>query len=279
MTQKVAVITGGNKGIGYAIVDKLCSIFDGIVYLTARDEELGIQAINQLQESNPNAKNKIRFHQLDISNVESIHQFADFIKQTHNGLDILVNNAGIAFKSNDTIPFGDQAEITAQTNFFGTINVCNALFPLLQDHARVVNICSRAGMLEAIKNPAIRQKFIAPNATIETVSDILSDFIKKAKQNSHEDHGYPNTAYGMSKIALVAATMIQQRTFDEKPERDIVVNACCPGYINTDMTSNKGTGTPEQGADTPVYLATLEANIQSPRGEFVAERKVLKWKC
>ncbi len=102
---------------------------------------------------------------------------------------------------------------------------------------------------------------------------------RKAKQNSHEDDGYPNSAYGMSKIALTAATIIQQRIFDEKFNRDIVVNACCPGYINTDMTSGKGVGTPEQGADTPVYLATLEPNIKSPRGEFVAERKILKWKC
>ncbi len=39
---------------------------------------------------------------------------------------------------NDITPFGDQAELTAQTNFFGTINVCNALFPLLRDHARFV---------------------------------------------------------------------------------------------------------------------------------------------
>jgi carbonyl reductase 1 len=104
-------------------------------------------------------------------------------------------------------------------------------------------------------------------------------FCRKAKQNSHEDDGYPNSAYGMSKIALIAATIIQQRVFDDKRNKDIVVNACCPGFINTDMTSNKGTGTPEQGADTPVYLATLEPNIKSPRGEFVAERKILKWKC
>jgi carbonyl reductase 1 len=102
---------------------------------------------------------------------------------------------------------------------------------------------------------------------------------RKAKQNSHQDNGYPNSAYGMSKLALIAASLIQQRIFDEKSNKDIVVNACCPGYINTDMTSNKGTGTPEQGADTPVYLATLPPNVRSPRGEFVAERKILKWKC
>jgi carbonyl reductase 1 len=83
----------------------------------------------------------------------------------------------------------------------------------------------------------------------------------------------------MSKIALIAATIIQQRLFDEKSNKDIIVNACCPGYIKTDMTSNKGMGTPEQGADTAVYLSTLEPNVKSPRGEFVAERKILKWKC
>ena len=84
----------------------------------------------------------------------------------------------------------------------------------------------------------------------------------------------------MSKIALIAATIVHQRFFDQhQSTRDIIVNACCPGYIKTDMTSNKGTGTIEQGADTPVYLATLPLNCRSPRGEFVAERNVIKWKC
>ncbi|CAF0831037.1 unnamed protein product [Adineta ricciae] len=279
MAHKIAVVTGANKGIGYAIVNKLCSVFDGIIYLTARNEELGLQAVRQLRETNKDAGDKVQFHQLDITNVESIHRLAEHIKKNHDGLDILINNAAMAFKVNDTTPFGDQAEITAQTNFFGTINVCNALFPLLRDHARVVNVTSRAGMLESVKSAEIRQSLTSPTATIENVSDILSDFIRKAKQNSHQENGYPNSAYGMSKVALTAATFIQQRLFDQKPERDIVVNACCPGYIKTDMSSNKGIGSPDQGADTPVYLATLESNVKSPRGEFVAERKILKWKC
>ncbi|CAF5005561.1 unnamed protein product [Rotaria sp. Silwood1] len=178
MMKRVAVVTGANKGIGYAIVDKLCSLFDGIIYLTARNEEFGLQALKHLHTTNPDSEKKVKFHQLDITNVESIHRLAEHIKRTHGGLDILINNAAIAFKSNDITPFGDQAEITAQTNFFGTINVCNALFPLLRDHARIVNVSSRAGMLDSIKNPEIRQNLIAHTATIESVSDILNDFIK-----------------------------------------------------------------------------------------------------
>ncbi|CAF4445219.1 unnamed protein product, partial [Adineta steineri] len=103
-----------------------------------RSEELGLQAVQQLQETNKDARDKVHFHQLDITSVESIRRLADHIKKNHGGLDILINNAGMAFKVNDITPFGDQAEITAQTNFFGTINVCNALFPLLRDHARLV---------------------------------------------------------------------------------------------------------------------------------------------
>ena len=102
---------------------------------------------------------------------------------------------------------------------------------------------------------------------------------RKAKEDSHQYDGYPNSAYAMSKVALIAATMIQQRLFDQNPNRDIVVNACCPGYIKTDLTANKGRGTPEQGADTPVYLATLGPHVKSPRGDFVAERRIVPWKC
>lgn len=102
---------------------------------------------------------------------------------------------------------------------------------------------------------------------------------RKAKENSHVDYGYPNSAYGMSKVALIAATIVQQRIFDGRPQHDIIINCCCPGYIKTDMSSHRGGGTLEQGADTPVYLATLPSDVRSPRGEFVAERKILKWKC
>ena len=84
----------------------------------------------------------------------------------------------------------------------------------------------------------------------------------------------------MSKIALTALTRIQQRHFNEyKTRQDIVINACCPGYVDTDMSSHKGPLTIDQGAITPTYLALLPENVNTPKGEFVAKLKIQEWLC
>lgn len=87
-------MTGGNKGIGLAIVKGLCKQFDGIVYLTARDIQRGLNAVKELEGEGL----KVKFHQLDITDENSINTFHDYLQKTYNGLDILVNNAAIAFK-------------------------------------------------------------------------------------------------------------------------------------------------------------------------------------
>jgi carbonyl reductase 1 len=81
----------------------------------------------------------------------------------------------------------------------------------------------------------------------------------------------------MSKVGLTALSRIQQRQFDKDSRGDLIVNAMCPGYTKTDMSSNKGSKTPEEGADTAIYLALLGPNVKSPKGEFWAERKAVEW--
>lgn len=89
-----AVVTGSNKGIGFAVVRALCKQFPGDVYLTSRDIERGKEAVAKLQKEGL----KPLFHQLDINDLQSIHTFHDFLKEKYGGLNVLVNNAGIAFK-------------------------------------------------------------------------------------------------------------------------------------------------------------------------------------
>jgi len=227
--------------------------------------------------------NNAVFQQLDIDNETSIAKFRDFIKATHGGIDILVNNAAIAYKHDATEPFHVQAEGTNRVNVFGTINVCNALFPLLRNHARVVHVSSSEGHLLKINGdePAateLRAKFSSPSLTEPELKEMVNDFIKLSAKNEHSKFGWPNSTYKVSKVAVSALTRIHQRKFDETPEKDIVVNCCHPGYVNTDMTSGKGPLTVQQGSEAPIFLALLPPNVKEPRGGYVwYTKQIVDW--
>ncbi|KAL1437126.1 hypothetical protein MTO96_049117 [Rhipicephalus appendiculatus] len=243
---RVAVVTGSNKGIGFSIVKFLCQQFEGDVFLTARDEKRGKEAVAELNKQLLRPK----FHQLDIDDIESIRRFRDFLKSEYGGLDVLVNNAGIAYKQNSTAPVAEQAEVTVKTNFFGTLNVCKEFFPLLRPHARVVN------------------------------SSVTSwnDYVQSAKDGTNVEKGWGQSSYNVSKVGVTVLTFIQQREFNADPREDLVVNAVHPGYVDTDMSSHKGPLTPDQGADAATYLALLPPNIETPKGEFVwHDRAITPW--
>lgn len=269
---RVAVVTGANKGIGYAIVRGLCKQFDGDVYLTARNEALGQEAVKGLNSEGLQPK----FHQLDLTDKASIDRFKNYLQSKYGGLDVLVNNAGMAYKVAATEPFSEQAEVTVKTNFWGTLDVCKSLFPLLRPHARVVTVSSRAGNMTAKKcSDALKAKFTSPDITVPLVEQLMTDFVSAAKQGDYAAKGWPESAYGSSKIGVTLMSFAQQREFDKDSREDIIVNPCCPGYVDTDMSSHKGTKTIDEGADTPIYLALLPPNTTSPKGVFVAERKII----
>lgn len=69
-----------------------------LIFVLARNEELGLKALQKIYQTNNELQDKVQYHQLDITNVESIHHLADYIKKKHGGLDILINNAAIMFR-------------------------------------------------------------------------------------------------------------------------------------------------------------------------------------
>lgn len=81
-TTRVAIVTGGNKGIGLAIVRRMCKKFDGDVVLTARDESRGEDAVKQLQGEGLDPK----FHQLDIASRDSISKVKEFLTAHYGGI-------------------------------------------------------------------------------------------------------------------------------------------------------------------------------------------------
>ncbi|XP_050188838.1 carbonyl reductase [NADPH] 1 [Myiozetetes cayanensis] len=271
----VAVVTGGNKGIGFAIVRALCKQFQGDVYLTARDPGRGQEAVAKLQQEGLRAL----FHQLDIDDPQSIRALRDFLKEKYGGLNVLVNNAGIAFKVHDTAPFAVQAEVTLKTNFFGTRNVCTELLPLMKPYGRVVNVSSMVSS-SALGgcSQELQQKFRSDTITEEELVQLMNKFVEDAKKGVHGKEGWPNTAYGVSKIGVTVLSRIQARLLNEKRKGDhILLNACCPGWVRTDMAGPKATKSPDEGAETPVYLALLPSDADAPHGQFVSDKTVRPW--
>ncbi|KHN85052.1 Carbonyl reductase [NADPH] 3 [Toxocara canis] len=272
---KSTSVTGANKGIGYGIVKGLAEkVSGGIVYLTARNETLGKQSLGKvISELGEKRNSEIRYHQLDITDRNSIQTFAEYLKKEHGGFDVLVNNAGFAFKNAATEPPEEQARVTIGVNYEGTKQTCDILFPLLRDNGRVVNVCSQAGLLAGRYSDDIIAKLTSPTLTVAEIDKFANDYIQACIDKNTREKGYFYiSAYCTSKAALIALTMVQSRALRS---RNIVVNGCCPGYVDTDMTSHKGPLTIEEGADTPIYLATLEGN--EPNGCFIYRRKPLDW--
>ncbi|NWQ69303.1 CBR1 reductase, partial [Neopipo cinnamomea] len=271
----VAVVTGSNKGIGFAIVRALCQQFPGDVYLTARDPGRGQEAVAKLQQEGL----RPLFHQLDIDDLRSIRALRDFLKEKYGGLNVLVNNAGIAFKVHDTTPFAVQAEVTLKTNFFGTRNVCTELLPLVKPYGRVVNVSSMVSS-SALGgcSPELQQKFRSHTITEEELVQLMNKFVEDTKKGVHDKEGWPNTAYGVSKIGVTVLSRIQARLLNEERQGDhILLNACCPGWVRTDMAGPKATKSPDEGAETPVYLALLPSGADAPHGQFVSNKTVRPW--
>lgn len=95
-----------------------------------------------------------------------------------------------------------------------------------------------------------------------------------AKEDKHLEQGWSHSAYVVSKVGVSALAGIHQKMFNSDTREDLVVNSVHPGYVNTDMTSNQGILTPDQGAEAPVYSALLPENTDI-KGKYIWYDKAL----
>ncbi|XP_038079338.1 carbonyl reductase [NADPH] 1-like [Patiria miniata] len=276
MSQRVALVTGSNKGIGFAIVRALCKQLDnGIVYLTARNEERGKEAVARLNQEGLQPK----FHQLDVTDRDSVRKLRDFLKETHGGLDILVNNAGISFKGNATEPFGVQATVTMATNFTALLEANRMLVPLIRPHGRIVNLGSFTARLYAFEKMSkeLQTRFQAVK-TEQDVENLMREFVELANAGNHGSKGWPNSAYATTKMGVVALTKVQAADIaKDNTKEDVLMICCCPGYVATDMSSHKGHLTIDQGAETPVFSALLPPGSEQFQGKMFSEKKLYEF--
>ncbi|KAG7311500.1 hypothetical protein JYU34_002543 [Plutella xylostella] len=263
MDTKVAVVTGSNRGIGFEIVKGLCRKFDGVVYLTARNEERGRQAVKQCEESGLHPA----FHLLDVTSEESLQQFAEHITRNHSGIDVLVNNAGILDFDKSVSNYEDSKRLI-DTNFMSLLTVSKILYPLLKNNARVINISSDWGLLSNIKKQIWLDTLVKEDLTVDEIMQFVNDFLQAAKNGKIPFISYAGHYgdYKVSKVAMSALTFVQQRQF-LREGKDISINCVHPGFVKTDMTKGMGDFTPERGAHAPLYLA-MDAP-QTLKGTFM----------
>ena len=273
---RVAIVTGSNKGIGFATVKKLCKEFSGEVYLTARDVSKGLAAVAKLEADGL----KPKFHQLDVTSLESVESLKRHISNEYGGVDILINNAGIDYQLRETSPNIEQATSTINTNFTGVVNMCRAFLPLVRPHGRIVNVSGSSGHVSILQKK-LQEKFQDPDLTAAQLVDLMDQFVKDVADGSYSEKGWPDkvpgfdTPYALSKVAVTTFTRVLEKEVKMLSKADIVVSACCPGWCKTEMTVPNAPGTPDDGAEVVVHLAFLSPG--SPSGEFWMKKKVAPW--
>lgn len=267
---RVAVVTGSNKGIGYFIALQLglSGLFEHIL-LACRDVQRAQTAIDSLKAQLP-PEVQVSSAPLTLGDSNSHDALADTLKERFGKIDLLVNNAAMAYKGADPTPFQEQCSPTLNINFRGTCDLTEKLLPLLRkgEDPRLVNVASMSGRLDQL-SPERQKQFSAEDLTMEQLHVYVDEFERDVLAGNHLKKDWGNSNYGMSKLAVVAATKVWARN-----EPSIKVNCCCPGYCKTDMTSQKGLRDPADGAKNAVLPATME---NPPTGKLFADYKVASW--
>ncbi|MDZ7825556.1 MAG: SDR family NAD(P)-dependent oxidoreductase [Gammaproteobacteria bacterium] len=241
--QRIALVTGGNRGIGLEIAMQLAE--RGLaVLIGTRQGHPDIETDDAMLERG--VGEMIRHVPLDVTDQASIDALPAFFEEEFGQLDVLVNNAGISIDGWTPISEMTDAvlEETLQTNLFGVHRVTRALLPLLRlsPSARIVGVSSTLGSITDISDPdSPYGQVICP-------------------------------AYRISKAALNAWTATLAR---ELSGTAVKVNAACPGWVRTRLGGDQAPRSVAEGADTPVWLATLPDG--GPSGGFFRDRKRIAW--
>jgi NAD(P)-dependent dehydrogenase (short-subunit alcohol dehydrogenase family) len=175
---------------------------------------------------------------LDVTDPRSVAAVAAWVTAEYGRLDVLVNNAGAYYDADQAAVSADLAIVQAalDVNLLGPWRTCEAFLPLMLQHGY---------------------------GRIVNVSSGGGAFAGA---------GAGTPAYSVSKAAL---NMLTVKLAAELAGSGVLVNAACPGWVRTAMGSPAAPRSPEEGADTPCWLATLPAD--GPSGGFFRDRQRIPW--
>ena len=274
MTQKVVLVTGSNKGIGYGIIETLLEKKSKLVIiLSARNEELGKKSYELLSSKYPDSKDKFYFHQLDITKEESIKNFCSWVKEKFGKLNYIVNNAGVA--THGDLFNIDLCNSTFEVNVYGTINFTEYILKndMINKSGKIIMVGSIAGSLNKLKNEELKNGF-KKATTYKELLDMGELFKKSVINDSVEKDGWCKNTYAVSKMIVNSyARVLALR--DEIKNNDISVYSAHPGWVKTDMAGPKAPLSIKEGAETEVFLIELPDGINPEyQGKYFDKCKV-----
>jgi len=258
-------VTGGNKGIGQAIVTKLLQDFpDTYLLLGSRDVARGQDAIRQIVEKlGDKIQARLELVQIDVTSDSSVSSAVKSVLAKHGPEPLygLVNNAG----GNSDTPRG-----YLELNTYSVRRVCEAFLPLIQKNkGRIVQISSAAGpsfvskcsqknqdtfVNKDVTWTEVEQGFILPFLAVQE-DQSLDEEQKKAALASQ---GLGDSSYGIAKACVNAYTIELARR-----NPSLLINGCTPGWIQSDLTlpyAKKMGKTPEELGIAPVEKGTVACN-------------------
>jgi NAD(P)-dependent dehydrogenase (short-subunit alcohol dehydrogenase family) len=248
MTDRVAVVTGANRGLGAEIARQL--------------EGRGMRVVRTSREP-------LDGHEtLDVTRPEQIAALARKLA-ADGGVDALVNNAGVSLDG-----FGEEvARRTLDVNFFGAMRTTDALLPSMRAGGCVVMISSGMGDLSCMHGAA-RERMEDPGLGRESLVALVESFVAEVGRGVQARSGWPSNAYSVSKVAMNALVRVLAREL-EGDARGIHVNAENPGWVRTRMGGRSAPRSVEDGARTATWLATLPAD--GPTGGFFRDETRIPW--
>ncbi len=242
--EKVAFITGANRGIGFETSKQLAKKNTKVI-LGSRDLDKGKKAVEKLATEGVDA-DLIQYDAFDLNAPQKVY---DYISKKYNKLDILINNAGVLltgnlFVTNSSTVSDKDIKDTFQTNLFSVISLTQKLLPLIKksEAGRIVNVST-----------------ILSSLTLHSAKDSP---ITPAKE----------FAYNASKTALNAFTI---HLANELKDTKIKVNSGHPGWVKTELGGPNAPIEVVDSFETSLRLATLDEN--GPNGGLFHKDETIPW--
>jgi len=258
--QKLIMITGCNKGVGFGILRHLAINNPNYRFLACvRSLMKGESCLNELKDQVPNIFERVSLKELDISKQKSIDEFVNWIKDHDMRIDCLVNNAAICIPSSKVEP--KICEETFQTNLYGTIMLTEKLLPYLNDNGKLIFMTTEDANMTTLHNQDFEKRLSNEYLSRDDLFNIAKDFHDKIAMMSpsKQAHPFPKESYPVycfSKLCLRVYSKLLSQNNDIK-KRSIQVYACSPGWTKTEIGGPMAEQTIEEGAICPVNVINL----------------------